>query len=259
VVRPADRQQPLVVPARRDACQAFAPLPGALEVAHELAGEDQVAAREADREVIVHLPGSGGRRRLVQIGHPPGGFTLADAREALERERGHLEIQVIELAGQCPCLGAALARQRRVAGERERRLAQQQPGALTGRPAPLEQPAGPRQPTVPDGRLPPEDAVVPGERDGDAGRVGRPPGLPVGRIGALAGVEDERRLVQEPAGRREALERLRTCVHRERALECRACLLPCAALQGRLAGGERIAAGVHGGHRQRDVTCTAVD
>jgi pimeloyl-ACP methyl ester carboxylesterase len=142
VVRPTDRQQLVVIPAHRYAGQALAPLSGALEVAHELAREDQVAAREADREVIAHLPRGGGRRRLVQIRHHLGDFTLADAREAIEREGRHLEIQVIQLATQRPRLGATLTGQRRVTRQRERRLAQQQPAALARRPAPLKEPAG---------------------------------------------------------------------------------------------------------------------
>jgi hypothetical protein len=250
-VGPADRQQLVVVPAQRGASEALAPLPGARVVAHELAGEDQIAAREADREVLAHLARGGSDGRLVQSSHALGDLALADAREPLERKGGHLKIHVIELAAPRARLAAALARERRVARERERRLAQQQPATLAGRSFALKQAAGSRQPAIADRRLPAEDAVIPGQRVRDARGVDRAPGLPIARIGAFARGEHERHVVQVPGGRRQPLERLRPRRGRERALKGRTRLFPCATLQSRLAGGEPITAGVDGRLRAR--------
>jgi hypothetical protein len=89
----------------------LAPLAGALEVTHPIAGEHEMAPRETDRDRIAHLPSRRGRRRLVQARHPLRDLRLADTREPVERDCGHLEVDVSELPPERLGLCAALTRQ----------------------------------------------------------------------------------------------------------------------------------------------------
>jgi hypothetical protein len=196
------------VPARGHPCHALAPLPGALEVTHALAREDQVAAREADRDRVSHLPGRRRRRRLVEARHPRCHVSLADASQAVQRDRGHLEVDVLELTPERLGLRAAREHRRGLARERERRLAQRDPAALGRRTALLEEPARPGQPPVSDRPLAPEDAVVPGERGRHPCRVDRSPCAPVCAVRALSRREGRLALVEEERGGAEALESL---------------------------------------------------
>jgi hypothetical protein len=197
------------VPAFRHARDTLAPLAGTLEVAHALAGEDQVTAGEADRDRVAHL--AGGRRRsgLVETRHALGDLALADPRQAIERDRRHLQVDVAELSAERLGLRAALARHRGVARVDERRLAQRQPAPFPRRAAPLEQPAGPPQPAVANRALAAHCAVVPGERDRDPRRVDRPAGVAIARIRALAAFERQLGLVEEESSPRQSLEGLR--------------------------------------------------
>src|SRR5581483_8519284 len=105
-------------------------------------------------------------------------------------------------------LRAPLAGEGRVARERERRLAEREPGLLPGRSGALEEPPGAGEPAVADRALAAERPVVPRERGRHPRRVDRAAGGAVARIGPLAGVERHLGLLQEERRRREPFERL---------------------------------------------------
>jgi hypothetical protein len=111
---------------------------GALEIAHPLASEDQVAAGEADRDRVAHLAGRGRRGRLVETRHPLGDLSLADLRGAVEGDRRHLQVDVAQLTAERLGLRAPLPRPRRVARQRERRFAQREPALFLCPPATFE-------------------------------------------------------------------------------------------------------------------------
>src|SRR5439155_25138968 len=65
VVGPADRKQGLRAVSLAELQQTVAPLSGPVEIAHTLAGEDQVAAGVRDRRQILEISSDDRRRRTV--------------------------------------------------------------------------------------------------------------------------------------------------------------------------------------------------
>ena len=94
----ADREHLPVREPCRDVAHAQAPLGRPLEVADQLAGIDHVAAHRLDRVRIGHLAADRGGRGGVQPPHPILDLAGADQREAVEREREHLDVDRFHLA-----------------------------------------------------------------------------------------------------------------------------------------------------------------
>ena len=97
VVGAADAVHELDPHPLRELLELLAPLAGAVEVAHPLAGVDQVAAGPADGLELLVLAAERRRRRLVQTAHPLLNRALADQRQPLCRQPDHLEVR--ELPG----------------------------------------------------------------------------------------------------------------------------------------------------------------
>jgi hypothetical protein len=92
VVRPADRPQRANVLIDGYRGKPLAPLCRAIEITHSLAGEDQIAARETDRNGVAHLASGHRRGRFVQASHSGCDLTLAHERQASQRPRRHLKV-----------------------------------------------------------------------------------------------------------------------------------------------------------------------
>ena len=165
VVRAAGGEGEPVRPLLAEALDVLAPLRGALEVAHLLAGVDQVAAAARDRVEVVELAGDGGRGRLVQPAHPFLDLALADVGQPLERQRHHLDVDRAAVVADGAGGRRVRARAGGVAVDLEREVTRAAASASPARPPAPSPRAGAR-------RAPPTRARPP-RRRGSSTRRGR--------------------------------------------------------------------------------------
>ena len=211
-----------------------APLGGALEVAHPLAGGDQVAAGPAcGAQVLVLAPERRGGG-LVEAAHARGDLAVRHQRGALGRDREHLEVDGAEPPAQFARLAREPLRQRRVAlAERGVRLEDGEPAVLGDRLEVFQQPRGPLRPASGDGVLAAELEVVVAEPECEPRRAAQVAGLAVAAVRALAQVEAGLDVVDPPGGPAEPLDRLGRLVARRRSTRAPPPTLPWRGRPGR--------------------------
>ena len=182
--------------------QSLAPLPRAVKIAHALAGEDELATREADRDRVAHLPRGRCRRRLIQARHPRCDLALANQRQTVKRIHGHLEVDIAERPPQRLGLGRASARKLRISRQRTTRRATRANRVLASDRTP-QQPTGTSQPAIAYRRLAPVRAVLPRKRNRGSCRINRTARTPVCGIRTLVSIDGHVRLIQKERGLRE--------------------------------------------------------
>ena len=209
VVGLADPGDEADVEAAAERLDLAAPLRGAAEVAHLLAGADQVAAGPARGAQVLVLAAERRGGGLVEAAHARGDLAVRDQRRALGRDREHLEVDRPEPPAQLARLAGEPPRQRRVAAaERRVRLEDGEPAVLGDRVELLQQPCGALRPAAGDGVLAAELEVVVAEPQREPRRAAQVAGLAVAAVGALAQVEAGLDVVDPPRGPAEPLERL---------------------------------------------------
>ena len=218
-----------------------APLRGAIEVAHKLAGVDQVAADDLDEADVRNLARDGGRRRLVEAPHALLDLTGRDEREPFQRTADELGLH------DAPSLRHLCGLSRETASGCRVALMQREGGAQVGeysvlfrRPGNLlEQMAGPLEPAAGLCR-PSKQESVEDKLDCEPGRgpsVIEASGQPVP---ALVRVQSDGHVELEPGRQAEAHERLRCLALGDGRFEVRLSLAPGAPPQSGEARLERI-------------------
>ena len=201
VVGLADPGDEADVEAAAERLDLAAPLRGAAEVAHLLAGADQVAAGPARGAQVLVLAAERRGGGLVEAAHARGDLAVRDQRRALGRDREHLEVDRPEPPAELARLAGEPPRQRRVAAaERRVGLEDGEPAVLGDRVELLQQPCGPLRPAAGDGVLAAELEVVVAEPQREPGRAAQVAGLAVAAVGALAQVEAGLDVVDPPRG-----------------------------------------------------------
>jgi len=232
VMDAAHGEHEAVVEAPRDLADALAPLGGALEVAHALAGVDQVAADRLGEIDVGDLAGDGRGRGGVEPAHAVLDRAEADEREPLEPEREDLDVGRGGRARDGARLGGERARGHRVVAGHDRVMAAQgeREGPALARRAGLGQHQRPLDPTVGLGAAA-ERVGVDAELDRDPRRCLRV--VPGAGQAVAALVRGDGRLAVAGVARRdpEALMGGRRLLDRQRRREAPASLLPRAAQQ----------------------------
>ena len=218
-----------------EAAEAIAPLHRALGVAHAFARDDQVAARERNRDRIRQLAGEHGGIHGIQLAHALGDPAGRGHRESPQRARRHLEVDRAGLTSNAHALfgksaraiGIAVLEQGGVA------LANREERALGAVAMAVEQLMRAPQPALRHRLLPAERGVVPADPHRHPRRANRVLAIEIQPIRAFARVEHDIREVEPPRGRREAFERFGCRVSLQRLLEGPPRVAPFAACERR--------------------------
>jgi hypothetical protein len=182
-----------------------APLTCSVVVADLLAGGDEVAAGPGDAREQVGFAAQRQHGRLVETVHAVLEVTREDQRLALRRQTDHLELRHLVAAPQGGRLRTETTRRRRVLEQEQRRLVDGQPPMIRSGRLPLQQPAGPLEPTVRDRGIAAELEMVGRQPRCHARCRSTVTPLPVRPVGGLAGDEGAGILVEEVVRPPEAL------------------------------------------------------
>ena len=222
VVRAADREHLAIAVARRHLLDALAPLPRAFEIAHATAGVNDETADGLDGIDVAHLPAERGRGGRIEAPHPGIDLTETDVREAIDRQREHLDVDRADLTRERQGLPGKHARGLRVVvGEqRQMRLHHRDERGGETRGPPLDQHRGALHPALRLGR-PAERVGVVAELDREPRRrrdISLRPRKPIATLVSL-----ERSIAIELVTRRDAepligLRHLLICQHLSEAL-----------------------------------------
>lgn len=157
-----------MVPGVAILAHTMTPLAGAIEVAHQVAGHDEVAAGYAGCTAIHELARHHEGGCFVELLHTFAHGTRSNARQSFQRERDMLEILIVVppterggFGGGSRC-ASGVSRQPRV------RLPRYQPSVLSAIGVGAEQSPHAPQPTLRHRRLSTESASVPIEPDANA-------------------------------------------------------------------------------------------
>ncbi len=220
VLRPAEGEHVAAPVALRELGDPVAPFEGTLVVEHGRAGGDQEAAGPGARDRDLCLAFERGRRRLVQIPHAFVDLRNGDERGSLEREPEHLEIGDAEPAPELGGERAVLAGSRQIAAlVREVAVMEGEPAVLGPGLERIEQPVSAREPTLRNSDGAVEVELVDREPGRHASGARRVLFRLVEAVGALAGRQHRRGVVEPPRGPAQPLEGLGRLLTREGLLE----------------------------------------
>src|SRR5262249_30429861 len=150
VLGAADREERPESPLLAVRLEPRAPLERAVVVADALAGGDQIAAGEADQDVIGELARDDRRADLVELAHPRGYVARGHLREPVQRPRRHLVVRGADRLADADGFVRSLERPGRIAAleELEHAFAQREPRVLGSLGKPLEEPARAAEPSA---------------------------------------------------------------------------------------------------------------